>query len=488
MSTANNRLASTTVKGFFWVNASYYTGKILVFASMVILARLLTQEDFGLAGYATVFINILESFADLGVGMALIYHTASDEMADTMFWLSLLIGACMFLFTWLCAPLVGAFFHDMRAVPLTRGLGLLFPAMSISQTQQALLRKGLAFGKKFVPDFIQSAGKGGFSVTLALLGAGAWSLVAGQVLGEIASGISYWLLFPWRPSWRFSRAAARQLLSFGSGVLFLNLLSTLLLNIDYLLVGRYLGPASLGVYTLGFRLPELLIKQFYSTLGNVLFPVYTTVREEKERLAAAFLTTLRYVALITTPLGLGLALIAAPFILVLFTEKWAAAIPVLRAISIYTMILSYSFNAGDLLKAQGKLAMLNKIAFGRVLLTIPLLYWAVTGPQSLALVAWLQAGVAVLVVLVTFVVVSGEFSLPFRRILAELGPAYQAGLPMAAGVLALQLILAGQPPILQLIAGITAGGLIYLSVLWWLQRPALLQAADLLRSIRSRRK
>src|SRR4030095_9400434 len=122
---------------------------------------------------------------------------------------------------------------------------------------------------------------------------------------------------------------------------------------DYLLVGRFLGTAALGIYTLGFRVPNLLIGQFSDIMGQVLFPVYSKVGEDKELFRRGLYRTLRYVSMVTVPMGVGVALVARPFVLTFFTEKWMDTIPVIAIIGLATMIDSLSYNFGDIYKAQG---------------------------------------------------------------------------------------------------------------------------------------
>ena len=148
-------LTRATLRGTLWTYLSYYSGKLLVFISTVILARLLLKEDFGVAGYAVVVIGMLEVLSDMGVGPALIYHRDEPEAADTAFWLSLFLGTALFALTWLLAPFAGTFFNDERAIPVTRGLALTFPLSALSNVHRALLSKELTFGRKFAPSVMQ---------------------------------------------------------------------------------------------------------------------------------------------------------------------------------------------------------------------------------------------------------------------------------------------------------------------------------------------
>lgn len=475
-------LARATVRGTLWTYASFYSGKLLFFLTTVILARLLTKEDFGVAGYALVVMSFLDVMSDLGIGPALIYERENPKAADTAFWLGLGISSTLFVATWFMAPLAGVYFNDARAVGVTRVLALTFPISALSNVHDMLLRKGLAFGRKFIPDLTRATSKGLISIVLAVAGFGPWSLILGQIGGTLFSALAYWRILPWRPSFRFSRDLARALLGYGVKIVSVNTLGILLLNLDYLLIGRFFGAAALGVYTLAFRIPELIIMQFCNVIATVIFPVFSKLRATPQALSDAFLTTTRYVAIVTVPLGLGLALVAKPFVLTLFTAKWAEAIPVMRAISIYALLLSLAYNAGDVYKAQGRPMLLTRISLLKAAILLPALWWAVTGVGTINAVAWTHVAVALAASAINLVVAARVLRTPLRRLVAALGPALLGGVLMAAAVAATLALTSAAAPLVQLVAGTASGAAAYGSALWWLQRELVLEARHSLRA------
>ncbi len=251
-------------------------------------------------------------------------------------------------------------------------------------------------------------------------------------------------------------------------------------------IGRDLGAAALGVYTLAFRVPELGIKELYSNPTKVTFPVFTKARDDADVLHKAFLMTTRYGTMVTVPLGLGLALVAEPFVLVLFGEKWRAAVPVMQAISIFTTILSFTFNAGDLYKAQGKLYILQWMGLVRAAILIPALWWAVTGPASVVAAAWIQAAVALLMAPLQLTVASRMFDMPGRTILNAFRPAFVGGACMTAAVYSMLLLTQTLLPLMQLILSVLCGAGVYVGALWCWQRSDVLQVQKIMRSAMTR--
>ena len=473
-------LAKATLRGTFWTYASFYSGKLMVFLSTVILARLLVEEDFGVAGYAVVVISFLEVLSDLGIGPALIYHRENPQASTTAFWLNMGIGIVLFLVTFFGAPLVGQFFDDARAIPVTQVLALVFPISALGSIHDTLLRKELSFGRKFIPDVIKAVSKGLVSIILALLGFGAWSLIIGQIVGRALAVIMLWRIMPWRPSFNFARPLVRPLLAYGMNIVSVDALGITLNNADYLLVGRFLGAAALGVYTVAFRFPDLLVMQFCDIISKVIFPVYARMREDPQALQRGFLITTRYVSLVTVPLGMGMALVARPLVLAFFTEKWVEAIPVMQAISIYSVMLSLAYNAGDVYKAQGRPIVLTQISILRAVILIPALLWATLGPGTITAVGWTHAAVAFLSGILELFVASLMLRTSFRTILVELRPAFVNGGLMAAGVWAILAVMGQANPWLQLVVSISLGAFIYIGALWLFQRPLLLGAVQTL--------
>jgi O-antigen/teichoic acid export membrane protein len=468
-------LAQTAVSGTFWLYLAKYSGKFLVFLSTVILARLLFQEDFGVAAYALVVIGFLEVAQGLGVSAALIYYRSEPARTDTAFWLSLAVGLLLFGLTWLLAPAAGLYFGDERAIAVTRILGLTFPLSAMGEVHDSLLQKELQFRRKFLPELGRSLAKGVVSIVLAGLGYGAWSLIFGQLAGVVAGVIAFWWVIPWRPSLRFDGRLARSLLAYGARLSASDVVAVLLANADYLLVGRYLGAAALGVYTLAFRIPELLVKEFSVVVGNVVFPLYARIQEDEEALRHGFLLVFRYVNLITVPMGLGLALIARPFVLTFFTERWLEAVPVMSAISLYTLLRSMVFNAGDVYKAQGRPGLLLQIKLVQAVASLPVLWWAAAVVGSLLAVAWSQVALTLVAGLVKLLIAMRLLQVSPKVMAASLWPALAGGTILTGAVLvALRLSGTFSPP-LQLLVTVASGALAYGLALWWLERDVLLQ-------------
>jgi PST family polysaccharide transporter len=449
-------LAGTTLRGAAWVGASLFGGKLIFFACTLLLARLLTEEDFGVAAYAITLVTMLDSLPALGLAPALIHHRDDRELLDTGFWLGVAAAVLLFALVWLLAPFTAWFFGDDRAVHVTRVLALVFPLEALRNVHATLLRKRLAFRRRFVPDMVQSTSKGAVAIALALAGFDYWSLIWGTLAATALGVPVFWAASGWRPGLRVNAAAVKRLLPFGAHIMSVDLLGAFVRNVDYLLVGRFLGAATLGAYTLAFRIPDLLVRNLCITLGQVLLPLYANVRHDPRAIESTFIASISYVTALTAPIAIGLALIAEPLVAIALGERWRAVAVVLPSICAYALLISFTFNLGDLYKALGRPDVLTRLSLLRATVAFPALWFGAAVVGSAAAVGWAQAAVAGLSVIANFWVAARLFHLPVGRAAARILPIAGACACMSIAVVGLRSWLAGHSDVLQL--GICAGG------------------------------
>jgi len=248
-----------------------------------------------------------------------------------------------------------------------------------------------------------------------------------------------------------------------------------------LLVGRYLGAAALGIYTLAYRLPDLLIMKFARTISSVIFPIYSQSRDIPGKMSRGLFLVTRYVALVVVPLGLGLALLSRPFTLTFFTAKWIEAIPVIQVIAIYAMFLAFAHNTNSTFKAEGRLKLLTGLGIIRLMILLPALWWAVTVEASLVAVGLAQASVALLSASLMLIVAARLVKLPLKDLMSAIFPAILAGGVMVSIVILVMIKIQMIQPWLQLTIGVLSGGLTYFLTLWLFHRDVLIFTRDKLR-------
>lgn len=470
-------LARTTVTGTAWNYSAFALGKGLVFLCTILLARLLVPQDFGLVALGLLVLRFLETLGDLGVGPALIYRVEEPERTSSVaLGINLTMGLVLTVGMILAAPLVADFFHEPRLVPVLRILSLSFLLTALRNVHASRLKKELAFRRRFVPEIARAAAKGVVSVIFAWLGFGVWSLVWGQLAGEVTATLLYWWAARWRPRLSFDFHVARALLSYGGQIVLLKIIAATRNNIDYLIIGRRLDAVALGFYVMAYRVPELVIVSLCTVASQVLFPAYARLQSDPAALRRGFLRTARFMALITVPVGVGMAIVAPEFVNLFYTARWAPSIPVMQVLALYSTFHALSFNAGDIYKAIGRPSILSSLGAARLVVAVPVL-WIAAGHGILA-VAIGHAAISLVFTVVSLGIACRVLAVGWREVASALRPAFVAAAVMAIGALALQQVL---PPAARFGGAVLAGATLYIVTLWLTDRATVQQALALAR-------
>lgn len=473
---SGDSIGRRTLRGMLWAYGSYVGGRVLVLISTAILARLLTPEDFGLVALALTFMVFLDTVRDLGLGQALIVGKPEELEArtQTVFSWSIVIGATLSALTAAVSPLIASFFHQgSELAALISVLGLNFFLRSLGATHYSLARKNLDYRARTFAESADVITRGITGIALALAGLGAWSLVIGYLVGTTSMVLTVWRMVPWRPRLRFSRTHLRELLSFGGTLTAVDVGSAIAHEMDYLFVGRVLGPASLGLYTIGFRLPELLIINLAIVAGNVLFPAYALL--DRSRLREAFLVSLRSTALIVFPMAVGLGVLARPVILALFGPQWEESIEVMQVLVVYSVVVALNIPGGTVLKATGRAWILLALTIPYVvLLFVALMLFA---DQGIVAVAICMAGMQAAGLLLNWGAATRRLGVtPWRAFRAMWVPAVAA---VGMGAVLYPIEQAISSPWLALLAGGSAGAIVYGGLVWLLARDVVEQLREM---------
>ncbi|HEX9991111.1 MAG TPA: lipopolysaccharide biosynthesis protein [Chloroflexia bacterium] len=487
-------LGKQAAQGAIWNYAAFILSKGLLFVATLILARVLSPSEFGLVGMALLVILALDIFRDFGIGAALIYNQKGGIPAANMaFFLSTGLGVALFALNWLLAPLAPHFFRvDSAAdaelmVSLLRTLGFSLLFASFGSTQDALLQKDINFRKRMVPEVGRTLVKGLLSVALALTGWGVWSLVIGQVVGEACATLLLWIVSPWRPSRQLDRKLFRPMFGYGSQIMMVNGLGTLVADIDYLIIGRLLGEASLGLYTIAYRIPEMLVTNLSQAVSNVAFPVVARLQADLAAMREAYLKMQHYMLVIVAPLGFGLGAITPTLMHILFQSRWDPAIPVMQVLSIYMVLGAVSHWPGVVYKALGRPGILNRLSFLKLAMLAPALWWAATN-YGIVGVAWAHLVVRVIGILIDMWVVSRFVKIGVLTILRAIWPPVAASLVMALVVRVIFTLSPDEQSIPVMLLAIVVGAAVYAATIWVLDRQAVMSLLTLGRSLIQRRR
>jgi O-antigen/teichoic acid export membrane protein len=469
--TRTQDLGTVAARAVAWNYVSYAVGKALVLVSMAILARLLTPADFGMVGMATLVIAHLSVLQNLGLGPAVIQRQGDvEDAAQTVFVLNLVLGACFTAITIAAAPLVAAFFDEPLVTPLLRVLAFSFVLEAMSSMHEILLQKELEFRRKLIPDLGRAFVQGAVAVATAAAGFGVWALVWGQLAGVIAQAILAWSVVPWRPTYRFHRRLIRPLSRFGIPLVITDIEYAIWSNLDYVIVGRLLGDTALGIYTLAYRLPELLVQSVWRVLATAIFPFFSKIQHDAVALRNGFLATIRYTQIVIVPLCIGMFLTADVAVAFLFGDQWGEAVPVLKVMAVFSLIGSIGVNIGDVYKAIGRPDILAKLSVLELGLMFPALI--IGARHGIVGVAWAHAVVATIDTAIRLVVARAVIGVRLRAVARQLVPSLLAGLALIAVAVPTLQATRGLGSLTTLLVVSVAGATAYLAALWRFDRQA----------------
>lgn len=459
-------LATKAVRGAVWSFATTLAVRLVSLLSLAILTRLLVPEQFGLMALGLVFLTYVETVGDLGTGAALIYWPKRrSDASEVTFWISLLTGLFWFGVTQAGAAALALFFHAPQAEPLIRALALCFPIRALGRTHDSLCQKDLRFKARLVPESAMYITKGIVAISLAVAGMGVWSLVWGQLVGEVLRTLSLWLVVPWRPSLSLPIDLVGPVLRYGRGIIAVNLLAAVLHHADLVVVGRRLGAQDLGLYQIAAKVPEITVALLIWGGAKVLFPTLSKVQHSPAQLRRFYLEALRWVAVLSMPATVGLYLLAKPLLVTFFGDAWLPAVPILRALAIYSGLRALGSHTGDVMKATGRSQLLAGLGVAKAFLLLPALVWASSfGAQA---VAWSLTVVSAVGLILNVWVVSHLLGLRPRALLNSLQTALPGTLVTLVFLGIWIHISIGMPQVVVLLGGVSFGLLLCLVTLRW---------------------
>jgi O-antigen/teichoic acid export membrane protein len=475
-------LARKTVGGLFWVSSSLVFIKIINFITTVILARLLDPSYFGLIAAALVIINFFEIFRDLGIGTALIYKKDDVDMAtNTAFFILPIVAVIFYVISYFIAPFAADFFKESQLEAIIRVLSLIFVIWSFGTLPSILLDKNLEFKKKMIPQIIPKIGYGIASVMLALNGYGVWSLVFGRLVLEVLSVLFIWPVVNWRPSYKFDRKIAFDLINYGKQVIGANILVFLISIVDLTFIGRFLGPDNLGFYSIAIGIASLLTSQVSMVMGRVMFPIYSTIQHDMVTLKKAYVRTMKYVSIIAIPASFGIFIVAYDFIKVIYGDKWLPALAALQVLSFYALNRSLLATTEDLYLAAGKPDVRTKLNFLQLIFMSILMYpltmhYGILGTSVAALLP------SILIVFLTFREAGKIIKESFMFILRPLLPFLVGSVILVLSIELLHHILPLKPSYM-LAASVILGSAVYFVFLWLTQKELIYEIKELVTKI-----
>lgn len=352
---AEQSLKDRTVKGTFWSAADSFLAQGVVFVVGIVLARLLSPEEYGLIGIVTIFTTVMLGVVDSGFSNALIRKKdTTDEDYNTLFIFNLVVSLALFALLFVCAPWIAKFFARPQLVELVRVMGLVLILQALSIVQNTILTKKIDFKTKTKASVISAVASGVIGIAMAFAGFGVWSLVAQQLSRQLTYSIFLWVFNKWWPKLKISTESLKYMWGFGWKLLVSGLLNNIWNEIYQVVVGKFYSPATLGQYTRSTQYASIFSSNLSGIVQRVSYPVLAEVQDDKERMVSGYRRIIKLTMFVTACLMIPLGAVAEPFIYCLIGPQWHEAATYLPLICISMSLYPLHAINLNMLQVQGR--------------------------------------------------------------------------------------------------------------------------------------
>lgn len=334
------------IRSVFWSAVEKYSGIFVGLIVSMILARLLSPEEFGIIAVAMVIIAFLQMFCTLGIGPAIIQRDdLSQSDLNSIFTFTIIVGFFLALLLFSCSWSIASYYKIQQLVPVCQMLSVNLFFSAANMVPNALMNKNKRFNVLAKRTFILQLSSGLLSIFAALGGLGIYALLISPIISSI--GIYVWNRFYYnvRLNRHFSMEPIKRIFSYSSYQFLFEFVNYFSRNLDKLLIGRFLGVGPLGIYEKSYRLMQLPMQNVTSVLNTVLQPVLKDIKNDRKEISKKYLKIVKVVASISFPLGVILSLMSKEIIRLFYGSNWDSAIPVFSILALslpFQMIQSTS--------------------------------------------------------------------------------------------------------------------------------------------------
>jgi len=464
-------LSKRVVRGGVWVFGSRLINRGLSFIRIIVLARLLTPNDFGLVGIALLSISMLETFSQTGFSIALIQKKENiQSYLDTAWTISACRGLTLFILTFFSAPLIATFFNSSQATLVIRFVAISFILTGFQNIGILFFQKELEFIKLFLLEISTTITHFAATIILAVLLKNVWALVIGGLLANLVRFCISYGINNYRPRIKIEKHKALELFSFGRWIFLSTIVIFLARQGDDLFLGKVLGVTALGFYQMAFMIGNLPSSEITGIISQVAFPTYAKLKSTPGKLNDAYIKTISFISLISFPFAGGIFILAPYFTTLFLGEKWLPIVTPLQILAISGLIRSVVATGGSLFNAIGKPRFDFKMNLWRLIIIIVTIYpltrlWGISGTSLSVLLGllasayiWLRESMR-------------EMNIPLKRFLVISLPSLSSTLLMLWIISAItSLILPQNYSFLSFFISVIAGVFAYFGGVWLMDR------------------
>lgn len=323
-------------KGTIWKLLERFTGRGIALVISIVLSRILTPDDYGLIALTTVFTNLSEILIDAGFSIALIRKKEVDDGDySCVFSISVGISLLLYVVLFFISPSVAQYYEKPELTGVLRVMSLVLFIQAFASTRNAYVNRNMQFKLLMKCNTIAAIMSGAAGIGCAYLGFGVWALVAQRLFQQTIITAMLFIKIRWRPKFSFDKTKFKDLFGFSAGVIGASLVNYVENCVNSLIIGKHYSVADLGYYDKGNILPEQISLNSFGAMTNVLLPTVSSYQNDIVKLKRVIRKVITYTSFILFPVMLGLLMVSKDVVLVLFSEKWLASVPLMQCICIY---------------------------------------------------------------------------------------------------------------------------------------------------------
>jgi len=321
----------SVISNFLWRFAERCGAQLVTFIVSIVLARILSPNDYGTIALVTVFITILQVFIDSGLSTALIQKKDADDLDfSSVFYFNFVVCIVLYLLMFFSAPYIAKFYNDLSLTPIIRVISLTLIISGVKGVQQSYVSRNMLFKRFFFSTLGGTIFSAVLGIAMAYAGFGVWAIVFQQLSNNTIDTLILWITVKWRPVKKFSWLRLKNLLSFGWKLLASSLLDTVYNNLRNMIIGKLYTPADLAFYNQGDKFPKLIVTNINTSIDSVLLPTMSNEQDNPVRVKEMTRRAIKTSTYIMAPLMIGLAFCAEPIVRLVLTDKWLPCVPYLR--------------------------------------------------------------------------------------------------------------------------------------------------------------
>jgi O-antigen/teichoic acid export membrane protein len=352
---AESTLKQKTANGLFWGGLSNIVQQVIQLVFGIVLARLLTQEDYGTIGVLSIFAGIAAVIINSGFSVALVNKkNATHDDYNAVFWFSFFTGLILYVILFFCAPLIAEFYRMPELTALSRVVFLNFFIGGMTAVSYAVMFQKLMVRQQAIIEIIALLISLSVGLFLAFKGFSYWSLAIQTLLQTLLGTTLRFIIAPWKPTWNIRFAPLKTMFSFSVKIFFTNIFQTISGNIFSVLLGKFYTKTAVGDYGQGYKWAWMGQQSINGMITSVAQPVLVQVGDDTKRQVYVFRKLLRFGAFVSFPLLLGLAFVGREFIVIALGEKWLLSVPYLQLFCIWNAFAFLNTYYINLLYTHGK--------------------------------------------------------------------------------------------------------------------------------------